>query len=618
MARNRPDSMIKTVRGVISVICRGKRYQMPVVTRKAPPYLVRRLLLASALATTLRIAGASASESGEQKHAAPTFTRNVAPILFKNCVPCHRADGSAAGVPLISYEAVKLKAKDVQDQVVRREMPPWPADASQSLPFQNDPRLSQHDIDTLVDWVAAGTPKGSDADLPPEPVFAKGWLSPDGRMPDAIVSLPKFTVRANGTIPYIQKLIKVPYAEDKWISALQVRAGNPVLLHHMGITEIALPEGMTPESLASMDSVASQIGAPSGKLKLQQAVVTDPVNPGAYDMLGVYTPGTTFETYGEGNGKLLKGGKNVYLNLNIHYTTTDREETDLSQIGLWFEPTAPKHLLYRFPAAVDAIIANGRELLTDDPGTKAEGTGYALPPIPANGQRYELIGMSAYREPITIYQLQPHAHVRAVDFKYVAVYPDGHEISILSVPHYSYHFQLEYELATPLNLPAGSKLIVTGHYDNSSKNDHLQHLGASEAARKCGPENVAYFGQQNQSWDEMFSPLVQYAADGKHAEPLKLVSVVGCPVHSASGGWNLQQASRAKPTDQQGTSSTELSANQAIPLGSEHYRLLGTDVFRPARFVGSKLVVKGVLIPTAHDPRINVTSMQPTRLSCPN
>jgi mono/diheme cytochrome c family protein len=589
------------------------------VNSKVPQHLFRWILLGCALSTTVPIACAPKSEAGEQKNdAAPTFTKNVAPILFKNCVPCHRADGSAAGVPLISYEAVKLKARELKDAVRRREMPPWPADASQSLPFQNDPRLSQQDIDTLVGWVDAGAQKGNDADLPPEPIFPKGWLHPDGRLPDAVVSLPQFTVRANGTIPYIQQLIKVPYTDDRWISALQVRAGNPTLLHHMGITEVALPDGMTPELLNTMDSVANEIGAPSGKLQIQKVVVADPANPGAYDMLGVYTPGTTFESYGEGNGKLLKGGSNMYINFNIHYTTTGREEFDRSQIALWFEPKPPKHLLYRVPAAVSSIIANGRELLTDDPGTKAEGTQYALPPIPANGEGYELIGMSAYRAPITIYQLQPHAHVRATDFKYVVVFPDGRELPILSVPHYSYHFQLAYALATPLTLPAGSKLIVTGHYDNSSKNEHLQHLGTSEAARKCGPENVAYFGRQNQSWDEMFSPFIQYSVDEQPAEPLKLVTAVGCLVHDRSGGWNLEHGGRATPTDQQGTSSTELSANQQMPLGSERYMLLGADVFRPLKFAGSKMVVKGVLIPTAHEPRINVTSMQPTALSCSN
>ena len=112
--------------------------------------------------------------------------------------------------------------------------------------------------------------------------------------------------------------------------------------------------------------------------------MADPFSAGAYDMFGVYTPGTTFESYGESNRKLLKGGSNLYLNFNIHYTTSGREESDVSQLALCFAPQAPTHLLFRAPSAISAIIANGRQLLTDDPGTKAEGTQYALPPIAAN------------------------------------------------------------------------------------------------------------------------------------------------------------------------------------------------------------------------------------------
>jgi hypothetical protein len=592
---------------------------MPIMNTARPPHPFGWILPAVTVSLTIHMTVATPSDAaGSTSGAAPTFTRDVAPILYKSCVPCHRMDGSAASVPLVSYESVKLKAVDVQDQVRRHEMPPWPADATQSLPFRNDARLSQHEIDAIVAWVDAGAPKGNDADLPPQRTFAKGWLHPDGRAPDAIVSLPRYTVSPNGTIPYIERLIKVPYTGDRWISALQVRAGNPMLLHHMGMTEVTLPDGMTPEALDTMDSVADKIGAPSGRFQLEKSAVADPTNPGAFDMLGVYTPGTTFETYGEGNAKLLKGGKNVYLKFNVHYTTTGHEESDQSQLGLWFAPEPPKHVLFRAPAAVNSIIANGRELLTDDPGTKAEGTEYALPPIPANGRHYELIGLSAYREPITIYQLQPHAHMRAKDFKFAVIYPDGREVTILSVPNYSYHFQLAYALASPLMLPAGSKLMVTGHYDNSLDNEHLQHLGADIASRKCGPENVAYFGQQNQSWDEMFTPLIQYSVDANRVRPLKLVTAVGCLVHSRTGGWQLNHGSTPATTDTQGTSSTDLVANLGIPLGTHHYRLLGAEVFSPLIRVGNKVVVKGVLIKTAEDHRINVTSLQSTPARCPN
>jgi hypothetical protein len=550
--------------------------------------------------------------------AAPTYTGDVAKILYKNCARCHRQDGAAARIPLDSYQAVKLNVSKMREKVETGAMPPWPADPAQSLPMKNDSRMTPEEIRKILDWIDAGAPKGADADFSPQPAYNDGWLHPDNRPPDWVASLPKFSVPPNGTIPYVRQLIKVPYRDDMWISALQVRAGNTALLHHMGVTEVALPEGVTPDTLDVMDTFARAIGAPSEAAGLQQPVVVDPINPGSYDMLGVYTPGTTFESYGgEGHGKILKGGENFYLNFNIHYTTTGRVEADQTQLAVWFQSRPPDHVLYRAPTAVGSILANGRELLADDPGTKAEGTHYAIPPIPANGRNYELIGMTAYRSPITIYQLQPHAHVRAVDFRYTAIYPDGHEQVILTVPHYSYHFQLEYALATPLVLPGGSKVIVRARYDNSPNNEHLRDLGANDAARRCGPENVAFFGQQNQSWDEMFTPFIQYSANERRAERLGLVSAVGCLAHEPAGQWELRHGSDATPTSTQGTSSTELATSSAAPFGARQYELLGVDVFNPAKRVGNKVVAKGVLIPTPDGDRINVTSLQSTPLSCP-
>src|SRR5262249_44421097 len=161
-----------------------------------------------------------------------------------------------------------------------------------------------------------------------------------------------------------------------------------------------------------------------------------------------------FESFPDDSGKLLKGGANCYINFNIHYTTTGKAESDRSQLGLWFRATPPAHQLIRAPIAVNTIIAEGRELLTDAPGTRAEGMDVAIPPIPAYAHNYEVVGIAAYVQPVTLYQLQPHAHMRAKGFTYVAVYPDGRELTVLTVPAYDFHWQLAYQLDQPLALPA--------------------------------------------------------------------------------------------------------------------------------------------------------------------
>lgn len=577
---------------------------------------------------------------GSTTNPVPIFSKNVAPILFTHCANCHRPGEVASSVPLLSYDDARLRAESIKDEVVRREMPPWPADANESLKFRNDPRLSQSEIDTLIAWVDAGTPKGNDADLPPLPPVSQGWLQPQGLAPDLIIKLPEFHLPATGEIPYVKYLAKVPVSEDKWIVALQVLPSNRAVVHHMAITEVALNDGLTPADLDRYALVARKLGLPNGPVGYQPAIA-DPANSAEYDMLGVYTPGTTFEAYGAGSAKLLKGGINMYLNFNIHYQTTGKPETDQPMLGLWFQSDPPKHQVFRVPASGETIIADGKELLTDAPGQKAEGTQVVIPPIPAYAENYEVIGITAYTEPVTIYQVQPHAHLRGKDFKYAVIYPDGHEVSVLSVPKYNFHWQLAYDLDQPLKLPAGSKLVVTAHYDNSLKNEHLQHHhNASDSAHNFEPDKEVYFREANQSWDEMFTPFIQYSIDtspviargqSEHSpnEPigtgeqgareknaLDIAEVVGCLEQSSSGTWMLTHAGNPMVSENQPTSMAAAKAAAAKPLGNRQDQLLGIDAFRPLSHKGQKMVVKGVLIQEANESRLNVTSLQTVAATC--
>jgi len=560
----------------------------------------------------------------------PTFSKQVASILFTNCVKCHRPGEIASAVPLLSYDVVRARADLIKEKVLAREMPPWPADPATSMKFRNDARLSQQDINTLVGWVDAGAPKGNNADLPEQPKFDNGWLHPQGLKPDLVIFLPgEFRAPADGVIPYLRFLARVPFSEDKWIVASQTRAGNPALVHHMAITEISLPDGMDVADFDAVTTLAQQLGFRNNLPGVRPAV-TAPSNPAVFDMLGMYTPGTTFELYGNGVAKLLKGGKNMYLNFNIHYQVTGKPEKDRSMIAFWFQPGPPKHQLFRVPGTGETIIVNGKELLTDTPGTKAEGTRVVIPPIPPYTENYEVIGVTGYTEPVTIYQLQPHAHYRGKDFNYAVVYPDGREETVLRVPKFDHRWQLAYELETPLKLPAGSKLIVTAHYDNSLKNLH-----------NPGPDKEVYFRDQNQSWDEMFTPFIQYSIDNqdrdgspgavqsdrrgiksnpskRHLEQrvLEVAEVVGCLRRSSSGTWILADASGPVVSATQSTSSEALTVAKAKRLGNRRYQLLGVRLFSPSRHEGDKVAIKGILVDDSRQSRLNVTSLQTLATEC--
>jgi len=556
-----------------------------------------------------------------------TFCKDVAPILYKHCANCHRAGQIAAGAPLLSYDDAAKHAAAIGRTVTRREMPPWPADSSRSAKFRNDPSLSRREIETLVAWVKAGTPKGREADLPQEPHFAEGWQHPMGLAPDLVITLPETQLPADREIPYLRSLVKVPVSEDKWIVAMQVLPGNNAVVHHMAITELVLPDGMTPENIDKLESVARKLGFANG-LNVHFAV-TAPGNSAVYDMLGVYTPGTTIEVYEDDSAKLLKACKNCYLNFNIHYQTTGKPEKDQTRVAFWFAAKAPKHQLLRVPASGETIIADGKQVLTDAPGEKAEGTTAAIPPIPAGDGNYEIVGITAYTQPVTIYQFQPHAHLRGKDFTYSVVFPDGREQTVLTVPKYDFHWQLAYELEKPLHLPAGSKLIVTAHYDNSSANENMRHHhGHGDSEHANAPEKEVFFREKNQSWDEMFTPFIQYAVDSPGADAqvpavsstaqdaLKVVETVGCLERDGGDAWWLVRASDPVASKTQTTSGIEVKAAAGTPLGNLRDRLLGSEAFRPAAAKNQRVVVKGVLIPVGDESRINVTSLQLAGAGC--
>ena len=529
-------------------------------------------------------------------------------------------------LPLTSYEAAARASGALREQISSHKMPPWYADPNESVAFRNDTRLSATEESTLLKWLATGAPQGRGSE-PNWPGSSTAWAHPLGRQPDVIVGLPRVKLPANGEMPYVRLLIKVTVPQDEWIAGLQALPGNPSVVHHMGITEVTLADGVTPQNMAQLDAVARQLGMPDGALTSPHPSIADPDNPAVYDMLSVYTPGTTYESFGEHAGKLLRAGPQQYINFNIHYTTTGRPESDQSRLGLWFAPKAPQRQLYRAPMPGRTIIANGRELLTDDPGTKAEGTELAIPPIAAGQQHYELIGMTAVLTPMTIYALQPHAHLRATSFRYRLVLPDGRERTLLSVPAYDFHWQLRYELAEPLRVSAGSKLVVVGEYDNSTRNAHLVAAAAEDPSRRCGPDKVVHFRDQNQTWDEMFSPLVEYAlarpAPAAARSPrqtvkdgVRLAAATGCLTHAANGTWNMSSIDSFLIAAAQSTSRTEVAALSRRPVGTLSARLIGAQEFNPSRYVGQRVVAQGALMTDGNSTRLNVTSLQPAGSSC--
>ena len=450
------------------------------------------------------IAGTGSTE-GEQT--APTFTKDVAPIVFNKCANCHRP-GEVAPMPLTSYAEVRPWSKAIREEVLTKNMPPWYADPKTStIKFLNDRRLSQKEIDTITAWVDAGAPKGNDADLPPFPKYATGWTLGE---PDIVIPMPvDFEVPAEGELPMQNFYVPVPFTEERWVEAIELRPGTASVVHHSIANVVQLPEGtklvngraVRPDTGSAPNAAPATARGGGGLSETGGREVFQSqdafLRAGAFKLVG-QAPGKGFERHHPGTAKKINPG--WYIQFNMHYQPSGRVEKDRSLLGLWFAKK-PVHHEVLTKGVTDTIFIAGKELsetrMVDGREVKVRGR---IPNIPPRVDNWEISGHMIVKEDITLSAFAPHMHLRGKDIKYTLVLPDGRQQVLLDVPRFDFNWQLHYELAEPLKIPAGSKIVAVAHYDNSLKNPY-----------NPAPDKEVFWSEQ--SWDEMFIPWLEYTVD---------------------------------------------------------------------------------------------------------
>jgi hypothetical protein len=432
---------------------------------------IARLLILLA-ATLCCVAVASAQEPG---NAPPTYTKDVAPILQKHCQTCHRP-GEAAPFSMLTYEDAKPWARMMKMAVTQKIMPPWFADPRYGH-FANQRSLSADEIRTIVAWVNGGAQKGA-AEAAPDPKkeFVEGWGIP---APDAVFQLPKpFSVPAAGVIDYQYVIVPTGFKEDKWVQALEVRPTDRAVVHHI-IAYLREPGS----NYFKDQKLGGFFIAPPPKADEKTDTSALPS-----DFLVGYAPGQPAEILQPGEGKLIKAGSDIVF--EVHYTPNGTPTTDQAKLGLVFAKTKPKERVLTLSAS------NGTfKIPPGDPDYKVDATFDVLRDV-------KLVG------------LHPHMHSRGKSFEYRLVFPDGKDETILSVPVYNWHWQLWYNLNDPMDLPKGTKIECTAHFDNSPNNPE-----------NPDPTKAVIWGQQ--SWDEMMVGFFNLKFDANMpAEELKAPGAV--------------------------------------------------------------------------------------------
>jgi mono/diheme cytochrome c family protein len=420
------------------------------------------------LAITLAAAAASAQSAHIESPRVPTYSKDVAPIFDAHCVACHRA-GEVGPMPLTTYGEVRPWVRAIRAQVIKGAMPPWFADGAHGV-FRNDRRLDAAAIDTITRWIDGGAPRGDDPRAPSR-AFADGWRIGE---PDLVLEMSEpFDVPARGAIDYQYFVIPTNVRDDVWVQSVEIRPGDRRHLHHAVLLVVESAADDRPAVMTTKPVGARAIPPRPTARPIAERVPAARVNPPI--LFADYTPGRDPTIMAPGTAKRIRAGS-IFV-LQNHYSTDGVPGRDRTRVGFVLSKAA-KH------DEVRAAFAGNAQFL-----------------IPAGASNHLVEAEATFSERVSVWAFHPHMHLRGKDMTFTVTYPDGRTEVVLSVPHYDPAWQTEYWLERPLELPAGSRVRVSAHFDNSPSN-------------RRNPDPSIDVPPGEQTWDEMMVGWIHYTAPG--------------------------------------------------------------------------------------------------------
>lgn len=390
--------------------------------------LVLKVALGIALVsiTTLGLAATSASQSTNTAATQPpTFTKQIAPIIFDKCSACHRPDG-VAPFSLLTYAAVRQRAKQIATVTKDRFMPPWKAEPGYG-DFVGQHPLTDAEIDLIQRWVDEGSLEGSPGDLPPPPRWPEGWQL--GK-PDLIVTLPRpYRLPAEGTDVFRIFVLPLPLSAMRYVRGLEFRPGNPRVMHH---ANIRIDPTSASRELDEQDPTPGYEGgfAPS-------ADYPEGYFPG-------WTPGQSDPLLPKGLAWRLDKGTDLVIQL--HMRPSGKPEVVDFSVGFFLGNDPPE----RTPA----MLRLGRQSID----------------IAAGESDYTIIDSYLLPVDVEVQAVHAHAHSRAREIQGFATLPDGTKKWLIYIKDWDFRWQHVYRYVRPFVLAKGTTLTMRYTYDNSAEN----------------------------------------------------------------------------------------------------------------------------------------------------
>jgi mono/diheme cytochrome c family protein len=405
---------------------------------------------ASSTLVALALLGSN-NVKGQNPLPAPTYGKDIAPILNNHCASCHRP-GQVAPFSLLTYSDAAKRASLIEYMTQNRLMPPW-----KPVPgygdFNDANYLSDAELQAIRNWAEANAPKGNAADLPTPPHFPDGWqLGP----PDLVLKMPQpFQIPAEGEDIYQCFVLPLNLPKGANVAAVEIHPGNRKVLHH---TILYLnSDGRAREKDKETDDPGYRcFGGPGVK---------------SAGSLGGWVPGSRPHILPIGTAASVPPGADLIM--QNHYHPSGKPETDQSEIGIYFAKGPVEKTVYSLPMVHRDLV------------------------IPAGDPNYQVTSTFVTPIDIEVMAIAPHMHLLGREMKVTATLPDGQVKPMIWIKDWDFNWQGQYQFRSPMILPKGTKIELRATYDNSPDNPKNPN----------SPPKVVHWGEN--TTDEMCFAFIQ-------------------------------------------------------------------------------------------------------------
>ena len=357
-----------------------------------------------------------------------TFNRDIAPIVYKYCAPCHRP-GEAGPFPLLTYEDTAKFARQIAVITERRIMPPWLPEPGE-LKFAGELRLSDEQIALFKSWADAGATQGEASDLPPAPHFTPGWQL---GQPDLVLKAKKpYALATSGTDNYWNFIFPTNFPKTRWVKAIEIRPGEKRVVHHANIL-------LDREESSRSQEKHPGDGFPGMELRIE----SENFDPDSH--IFFWKPGSVPHVEPDDMALRLEPGSDLVL--NTHLQPSGKPESIQPTIGLYFTDKPAT----KFPVLLE--LQNDKAL-----------------DIPVGASDFEVTDELAMPVDVDLLAIYPHAHYLGKDLLATAQLPDGSKHTLIHIPRWDLNWQAVFYYADRVFLPKGTIVRMRYLYDNSSAN----------------------------------------------------------------------------------------------------------------------------------------------------